>query len=273
MRWDCGSLRRHPLVSFPRQDSIGYHMKRTDLAYPLTDGFVDDWLVLGPHDQPLDARPGPTESQLAFRSRMLNGLDHKRPDFHSPMEVDRETFGEQNLYWEIKHCEADHLLDWSGSCSSTSHRRAWAFALLSAPMAGKAKVRLTTTCPTALWLDDKLIGHCEHVAELADQMSRTYTFDVDLKARDNRLLVRLDQIALGEVALAFALRVAGRADRAPLPAKRRLAALHLRLFPALCVQRARHQGRMGMRTGGRCLRRAACISTLRVYTTWARRPS
>ncbi len=188
-------------------------MKRHHLVYPLTDGFVDDWLILGPCDRATDSRPEPGEAELAFRDHVLAGFDHTQADFSAPTELNRFACGEATLFWNVEHCEPDHLLDWSGRCPTYTHRRAWAFAVLASTGPQAVSLCVTTTCPTAIWLNGKPVGYCEHLTDLADQTPRSYRFLVTLKPRDNSLLVRLDQVVRGDAALAVAVRVEGISEK------------------------------------------------------------
>jgi hypothetical protein len=191
-------------------------MKRNHLTYPLNQGYVDDWLVLGPCDVPIAARPADDETELSFRARLLSADSATQPDFSAPNELDRHTCGEHTLYWTVAHCEADHLVDWSGLCPNYTHRQAWASVNLASRAAQSAIFHLTTTCPASVWINGKLIGQCgggAQLTELADQTPRTFTFTGALKTRNNEVLVRLDQIAIGHAALAFALRVTDTADK------------------------------------------------------------
>jgi hypothetical protein len=75
------------------------------------------------------------------------------------------------------------------------------------------------TCPVSVWLRGELIGRSEGPEDLADQAMRTHDFAVQLQPRDNPLLVKLEQVGIGHVALAFGLRVetAEKAVKVALP--------------------------------------------------------
>jgi len=201
------------LLHDPILDRINI-MAKSFLTYPLSDGYVHNWLALGPCDTTTEARPTAGETELAFRARLLAALDRSKPDFHAPMELNRFTCegADEARFWEILRAEADHLLEWSDFFPVYTARCAWAYIVLSSQTAQQATLTLTTTCPATVWLNDRPAGFpaaAAGVVELADQTPRRFTADVTLRARDNTLLVRLDQIAVGDAALAFALRVEG----------------------------------------------------------------
>jgi len=195
-------------------------MTKSFLTYQLSDGYIHNWLAMGPCDVAVEARPTPGETELVFRARLLAASDRGKPDFHAPMELNRFTCEgtEEARFWEAMRCEADHQVEWSGFFPIYTWRRAWAYVVLSSQTAQGATLRLTATCPTTVWLNDRPVGFpaaATGVVELADQTPRTptapvgVTAEVNLRARDNSLLVRLDQVAIGDAALAFALRVEG----------------------------------------------------------------
>ncbi len=218
-------------------------MKKTSLTYQLADGFVHDWLILGPCDMPRTDRPMAGETELAFRRRLLAAGDRTQPDFDAITELDRFTCpgnGEAR-YWEAAHCEADHLLDFSGTFSTYTVRRVWAHTILNSSARQEVTLHLYATCPVTLWLNDKPIRLAadqpdqSDLADLADQTLRTFTQSVTLRQRDNRLLIRLEQIAIGDAALAFGLRIAG-TQAAPVRSK--LTTLTLRPQERLAVEHA-----------------------------------
>ncbi len=221
-------------------------MKKTSLTYQLADGFVHDWLILGPCDTPLSDRPAAGESELAFRRRVLTTGNHTQPDFDAVTELDRVPCpgdGEAR-YWEADHCEADHLLDFSGVFKTYTVRRVWAHTILNSPARQEVTLHFYATCLPTVWLNGKPVRLNEEqpgMADRADQGLRTFTQNVTLRQRDNRLLIRLEQVAIGDAALAFGLRLAG--DQAAtvrsklitltLNPKERLAAERAYQFPYL----------------------------------------
>jgi hypothetical protein len=165
------------------------------LTYPLSssDGYFHNWLVLGPCDLGIEARPTST--------------DQSKPDFSSPCELDEYSCGDQVLYWEVAHCGEDHLIDRSDTLAAHTWRRLWAFTRLACRKAQDTTLHLTTTCPAALWLNGAHIGDIDRPASSCDQTPSTYSFDASLRAGDNDILVRLEQGVVGDAATAFALRL------------------------------------------------------------------
>jgi hypothetical protein len=162
------------------------------LTYPLADGFVDHWLILGPCDSPAEDAP-PAQSPL--------------PDFSAPVELDRFDCGSQRLFWIVERCQPDHLLDWSGFLPVYSHRRGWAFVQIESPIAQTAAFQCTATAPVTLWLNQAPILNENASEDAADSLPRTVEVSADLQPGINRILVRVDRVGIGDVTLALALRV------------------------------------------------------------------
>ena len=183
-------------------------MKQRYLAYRLRDGYIHDWLVLGPAVTPVTTQPEPGEGATAYRERLLEAIDHLTCEFaRPPQEIEKiERFGEP-LYWEVQHCHDDHLLEKDATAPVYSHVRVWAFTRLSCRGAGSLTMTLTLSCPASVWVNGRHVRYRERVAAPDDQTAQTYTFTAELKPGNNDLLVRLEQVAVGDVVLAMAARV------------------------------------------------------------------
>jgi hypothetical protein len=183
-------------------------MKQQHLVYGLKNGYIHDWLVLGPAITPVAAQPEAGEGALAYRARLLKAADHVTCDFpRPPQEIEKiERFGEP-LYWEVEHCQDDHLVEKDVTTAVYSYARAWAFTRLSCSGAKVVTMRLTLCCPTSIWLNGRHVKYCEHVTSLDDQTAQTHSFDLSLKSGNNDLLVRMEQVASGDAVLAMAVRV------------------------------------------------------------------
>ncbi|MCX6030081.1 MAG: hypothetical protein NT169_12400 [Chloroflexi bacterium] len=183
-------------------------MKQRHLIYGLKNGYVHDWLVLGPAIIPITAQPEADEGALAYRARLLKAADHAACDFpRPPQEIEKiERFGEP-LYWEAEHCQDDHLLEKNITAAVYSYARAWAFTRFSCSGAKSVTMSLTLCCPASVWLNGRHVKYCEHVTALEDQTAQTYTFTASLKPDSNGLLVRMEQVVAGDAVLAMAVRV------------------------------------------------------------------
>jgi hypothetical protein len=174
----------------------------------LNDGYIHDWLVLGPAITPVTAPGEAGEEAAPDRARLLPAADHIACDFpQPPQELDKiEQFGEP-LYWEVEHCRDDHLIEKDVTLAAYSYVRAWAFTRISCPGAQTATLRLTACCPANVWLNGRHLAYCAHAAAPDDRTPQTHTIRVDLAPGDNDLLMRLAQIAAGDIVLASAARI------------------------------------------------------------------
>ncbi|MGC8781320.1 MAG: hypothetical protein ACP5UQ_10680, partial [Anaerolineae bacterium] len=132
---------------------------------------------------------------------------------------------------------ADHLLDFSASFKTYTARRVWAYVILSSNAAQEVALQLFTTCPTTVWLNGRPVrfGEAGDPMAFPDQSLHTFTLDVALRPRDNRLLVRLDQVAIGDAAMAFGLRIVGDAASS---VKAKLVTLTQRPKDRMAIERA-----------------------------------
>ena len=185
-------------------------MKRHHLLYDLQNGYIHDWLTLGPALTPVTTPPEAGENALTYSARLLGATDHVTCDFPlPPQELEKiERFGEP-LYWEVEHCQDDHLVEKDVTAAVCSYARAWAFTRLTCGGAKSVTLSLTLCCPASVWLNGKHVKYCDHVAAPDDQAAQTYTFTADLKPGRNDLLVRMEQVAAGNMVLAMAVRVDG----------------------------------------------------------------
>ena len=180
------------------------------LTYRLIQGYIPSWLALGPCDSPVEERPQADESELDFRARVLRSCDHTALDVSpAPVELDTITCGGETLFWEIDNCRADHMLDRSVFTPRYTYRRVWATASLSCPGARTADLHLTTTCSAGVWLNGKQVAYFEYLTPPEEQTPKTHSFSISLASGRNRLIVRLEDVAIRDAAMAMSLSVAG----------------------------------------------------------------
>ena len=120
--------------------------------------------MLGPAVTPVTAPPDAGEDALTYRARLLEATDHVTCDFpRPPQELEKvERFGEP-LYWEVEHCQDDHLVEKDVTAAVYSYARAWAFTRFSCPGAKSVTLSLTLCCSASVWLNGRHVKYCEHV--------------------------------------------------------------------------------------------------------------
>ena len=185
-------------------------MKKNYLVYKLADGYINDWLVLGPCQTPASEQPQPGESALAFRTRVLAATNHTAPDYAvTPVEIDKITHDDKDFFWEIEHLKDDHLLERAVFLPVYTLSRVWAFARVNCAGAKSVTLDVTTASPVSIWMNGRHVKYGDRLAESGDQTGHTYTFPVSLRPGNNDLMIRLEQVAAGDSLMTLAVRLHG----------------------------------------------------------------
>jgi hypothetical protein len=182
------------------------------LDYQLQQGYIDNWLVAGPH-----ARPVPDLERFAgpdFRLKIARHYYEREPGIAGP-PVERESFAadDGSVTWAYARCGDDHFVDLTGFYHTCHYLRAWAYAELLLPEAQQADWALTTNGPADVWVNGE---HVHRVEQFHHQIPNSSPFRARLQAGRNTILVRFEAVAARECPFAMALRVAGPPDGAPV---------------------------------------------------------
>jgi len=176
------------------------------LVYGLKNGYIHDWLVLGPSVNPVTALPEAGEKAQDFRARLFKSVDLTATDVSQPpQEFEEVEHLGGALSWEVEHCRDDHLVEKDLTVATYSHVRAWAYTSLSCSESMVVKMSLTLCCPASVWLNGKHAMYCEYIAALDNQAMQTYTFTTTLRSGNNDLLVQMEQIGAGDTVLAISV--------------------------------------------------------------------
>ncbi|MBI1297330.1 hypothetical protein GC175_20510 [bacterium] len=173
------------------------------LIYPLCDGYIHNWLVLGPFDV---TTSGSTTAQ-AFDE--FTPLPHRQSTV--PRELDSVEWKGRAAFWITATCADDHQLDWSGFLPVQGVRRGWAFAQIESPTAQTVTLHAATMGPLHLWHNGNL-ALATAARDSATQQIVHHTVTVAFNAGINHILTRLDQVGVGDIAVTFGLCVSGEAD-------------------------------------------------------------
>ncbi|HMP42568.1 MAG TPA: hypothetical protein PKA05_19470, partial [Roseiflexaceae bacterium] len=204
----------------------------TDTLY---DGYVLTWLVAGPHVREVAdlEQYGNDKLQIMRRySSSEHGVSGR------PTELATLTIDDTPLVWRIQRCGDDRFVDLSGFYHLTSHLRAWAYAEIESPTSGNRLFELTGNAPADVWINGTHIFRTE---QLSHQIPATTTFDAELQAGWNSILVRFEAVAARECPYVMALRIGqGEALAVRLPTE--IGHLELRakleqLFAAAFIER------------------------------------
>jgi hypothetical protein len=178
-------------------------MRKETLGYPLVEGYIQHWLVAGPQVIPVDGlhRSGNPEDKLQI-ARQYN-----QPELGikgRPIEYGEYRIGEFKDKWRYIHTRHDHLVDFSTFHPIPHFLRAWAYTEIESPVEQEVTFLLTTHGPADLWINDQHVHRQEH---FQPQIPTPIRFQAHLKDGTNRLMVRLEAVAVRECPYSMALRL------------------------------------------------------------------
>jgi hypothetical protein len=170
------------------------------------EGYIHNWLVAGPQavSVPDVERSAGENAKLQIARRYHepgSGVPQTPQEWEPPFSIGDETF-----HWRYMRCLDDHLIDLSDSYSSCHYLRAWAYVEVKCPQAQQVTFVLTTHGPADVWLDDQ---HIHRQEQFTGQARYSLRFPAMLHKGQNKILVRFEQVALGECPYAMALQIAG----------------------------------------------------------------
>jgi len=152
------------------------------LTYPLHNGFIHDWLVVGPL-----ARNTPDGDLV------------KTPAEGAPLLTNDNSVTLPN--WRIVHCRGDHFVDLSAHHVTLQTVTAWTYAEIATPTDTNIQVRLTTQGQFDLWCNGELVQRSHTVRQDALVHSE---FSLTLQSGRNSILLRLAQSGVGDTPLVLA---------------------------------------------------------------------
>ena len=113
--------------------------------------------------------------------------------------------GELKGKWRYVHTRLDHLVDLSVFHATPHYLCSWAYTEIESPADQGITLALTTNGPADVWLNDQHI-HChEHLQPIPNRVQ----FQAQLKPGTNRLMIRLEEVAIRECPYSMALQVIG----------------------------------------------------------------
>ncbi len=175
-------------------------MEPTFIKYPLSNGFIDNWLVAGPLARPSAQAPSPAQAAPG------SGVTEPVVDY-GPLGALTEE--KETLRWRYTHVRADHLVNFTASHPAATTLRAWAYARLRVTAAQAVRLALTSYGPAEIWLNGQSAGRWDGGAT---QKLHTQVFPAELQAGDNEILIHFEASGIGAVPYAAALQVQGLAE-------------------------------------------------------------
>ena len=172
-------------------------MSVNSLVYPLKDGYIHNWLVAGPKATPI---PGPDRvkqdensyklqiSQQYYRAIAVEATLSEPPVDQGIIEIEGER-----LTWNYVRCQEDHFIDVSNVNPTWQHLKTWAYTEIKSHSVFPVTIVLTTRGNADIWLNGVHIHHQENYSP--DLVSTRIVASLE---RENRLLVRFEQVAVRE---------------------------------------------------------------------------
>jgi hypothetical protein len=175
------------------------------LEYELQDGFVHNWLVAGPALTPLDvdAEAGSDEhaQKLAIaQERYTQALEIEG----DPVERAAAFVDGEELRWTYVRCLDDHYVDLSTFHHNWTYLRSWAYTRLSLFDPAEVTFVLTTNGPADVWINGEHVHRQEHFHH---QDPKSVEFTASLRADDNEIMIRFEEVAARECPYVMALEV------------------------------------------------------------------
>lgn len=183
-------------------------MSYPSLKYTLHNGFIHDWLVAGPlavEVKDLERFTGPEYKMQIAEHYFQAGSGVT----HTPVE--KLPFEEEGsgLTWEWVRCADDHFVERTAFYHLTHYLRSWAFARIEVKKAVQGTWTLTTNGPADVWLNGK---HVHRQMHFHHQIPHGVSFEANLKAGSNEILVRFEEVAARECPYVMALHIAAPDD-------------------------------------------------------------
>ncbi len=175
------------------------------LEYELQNGYIHNWLVIGPLETPVQGAEDGNEHhrkvQIA-QERENTNLAIQDP----PVDRAYATLEDTELRWRYVRCLDDHFVDLSTFHHEWHYLQAWAYTILSVIDAVDADFILTTNGPADVWING---NHVHRQAHFSHQAPQSVAFSAALQAGANDIIVRFEEVAARECPYVMALHVAG----------------------------------------------------------------
>lgn len=177
-------------------------MTEKKLEYSLRNGFIENWLISGPHQEflPKNIQPGKVWKQNVLSPELL----FKNPLLieGTPQESAKSILGKIELSWNYYHCLDDHLVSITTRCPHWQILSAWAYAQLVFPDRINCTLNLYSDKAVQLWLNGELIYTSLSALDKFEPQAIQVTFE-----KSNELYVQFSTVSVGESCNQFALQM------------------------------------------------------------------
>ncbi len=186
-------------------------MTISTLSYHLSHHFVNNWLVAGPKSIPVTSLSSFPSDDLEI-SILKQKYTPKSGVTQEPVDVGPLTDPANDddfLRWHYYSCLEDHYIDLTSFSPVCAYMRAWAFSFLDVKQDCQVTFTLTTNGPADVWINDEHVHRQEHYSK---QSPKSNSFSVTLNSGLNKLLFRIENVAIRETPFVLALRIDGLPD-------------------------------------------------------------
>jgi len=182
-------------------------MRIRNVHYNLEHGFIHNWLVAGP--QAIAVDPGQFKrdnihQQIAQHYYESDSGITETPVERGPLTEGLFQIGDYTGSWGYLACREDHLVEHSGFYSTPHYLRSWAYTQLNSKSNQEVLLVLTTHGPADVWLNEQ---HVQRLTHFCQQQPCSVPFKVFLNKGTNKILVRVESVAIQESSYAMALQV------------------------------------------------------------------
>lgn len=196
-----GVMFSNELSAFAKPDS-GY------LAYNLQDGWVDNWLLVGP--QLIKITDARYKWEPDIRGPIMKKYHQEEPQVFAPfLEGAKFKVDDAALSWRYYACQDDHLVDLAAWYGNSRFVRVWAYLEINSPDDREVGMHFFANGPSDVWVNGKHALKTE-TFDYFDPLQ--HAFAVKLNKGNNVILMREEMPASLNTAMSMALRVVKGAD-------------------------------------------------------------
>lgn len=178
------------------------------LPYQLRNGYIQNWLVVGPHATAVSNLDRFSEDD--FKGQIAESFYTAEPGIAlPPVENGDVTVDQESLRWDYYLCLDDHFVDVSTFHHTCHYLRTWAYVEVESSVEQLVTLELTTNGPADVWLNEQ---HVHRQMHFEHQIPGRVRFETTLTSGWNRILVRFEGVAVRECPYVMALQFINLSD-------------------------------------------------------------
>ena len=160
------------------------------LQYSLNDGFIDNWLVLGPVSIPVEGFSSRDGKNPERRAEVLRSAYDSSVQYSGDViDLKEAEIGSEKAIWHYRRCLEDHRVDVSADYADWRISRAYLYAEISVPEPVQVTIDLNSNSMATVWLNGKVVFNSSNPG--AEGSSSQFLAEL---GTDNELVIRLEQL-------------------------------------------------------------------------------